>query len=100
MSYPNYGSGVPAGAYPGPPAGAYPPPPGAYPPPPPAGAYTGGGYQEPPAGTYQPSYQQPQQTTVYVYNDKSQADRDRELAEDCCLLACCCSLLCCCLANN
>ena len=36
----------------------------------------------------------------YVYNDRDREDRDRELAEDCCLLACCWATLCCCLAAN
>ena len=74
------------------PAGAYNPP---------AGAYNAGPgpYQPSPAGAYQPSYQQPQQTTVYVYKD-DQAERDREMAEDCCLLACCWATICCCLAAN
>ncbi|KAK3089997.1 hypothetical protein FSP39_008308 [Pinctada imbricata] len=91
----------PAGTYQQPGYGTNypPPPPGTYPGPP-AGAYQGPGYpQGQPAGAYPqtgyPTYQtQPQPTTVYVYKEgKSQAERDQELAEDCCILACCWALV-------
>ncbi|XP_060065657.1 galectin-3-like [Ylistrum balloti] len=96
MSYPQTyqqqpGYGTTSG-YPAPPAGAYPPPPpGQYP----QGQYPAGQY--PPPG---PVYQQP--ATVYVYDDRGrrQAEADKEIAEDCCLLACCCAVLCCCFANS